>query len=64
MLPKCPNCNSINLGKIGCQQFYCWDCYIEMTVSDNKMTIHQVEADGSLSSLDDLFTEEERKAFW
>jgi len=64
MLLKCPNCNSINLGKIGSQQYYCWDCFIEMTILKNKINIHQVEADGSLSSLDDLFTDEERKVYW
>lgn len=64
MLIKCPNCASIDVGKIGTEQFYCWNCFIEMTFLDNKVTIHQVESDGSLSSLDDLFTDEERKAYW
>lgn len=64
MLYKCPNCASIDVGKIGADQFYCWNCYIEMTRLDDKITIHQVEADGSLSSLDDLFTDEERKTHW
>lgn len=59
---QCPNCNSKDIGKIGSQQFYCWSCFIEMTITNNnKLTVHQVEADGSLSSLDDLFTEDQRK---
>jgi hypothetical protein len=58
---RCPNCREKNIGKIGTEQYYCWTCFIEMAVDGNKITIHQVEADGSLSSLNDLFSEEERK---
>ncbi|CDQ39481.1 MULTISPECIES: hypothetical protein [Virgibacillus] len=57
---RCPNCNGKDIGKIGSQQYYCWNCFIEMSVINNKLTIHQVEADGSLSSLNDLFSEDER----
>ena len=46
--------------KIGVNQFYCWNCYIELSVSKGKIHTHQVEEDGSLSSLDDLFDENER----
>lgn len=64
MMMRCPNCNGRNIGKIGPQQFYCWTCYIEMAIVNNELTIHQVEADGSLSSLDDIFTEDERRIEW
>lgn len=60
----CPNCNGKDIGKIGSQQYYCWTCFIELSVFGNELTIHQVEADGSLSSLDDLFSEDERKIEW
>ncbi|SFA69475.1 hypothetical protein SAMN04488072_10162 [Lentibacillus halodurans] len=60
----CPNCNGKDIGKIGAQQFYCWNCFIELSVFHDKLEIHQVESDGSLSSLDDLFTEDERKIQW
>lgn len=57
---QCPNCHSKNLGKIGAQLYYCWSCYIELAIEKGKLNIHQIEADGSISSLNDLFTEEER----
>lgn len=59
-LLKCPNCQSKDVGKIGVNQYYCWNCYIEMTIAKGVIYTHQVEEDGSLSSLDDLFGEEER----
>lgn len=61
---RCPNCNSIDLGKIADKQYYCWHCFIEMTEQGDKLEIFQVEPDGSLTSLDDLFTEDERTVSW
>ncbi|QXE00514.1 hypothetical protein SAMN05421503_1978 [Terribacillus aidingensis] len=58
---KCPNCTSKDIGKIGPEQYYCWSCFIELSYKDEMLSLHQVEEDGSLSSLDDLFTDEERK---
>jgi len=58
---RCPNCNGKDIGKIGTHDYFCWTCYIEMTVTGNELMVHQIEADGSRSSLDDLFTKEERQ---
>ncbi|MDP4164361.1 MAG: hypothetical protein Q8906_12425 [Bacillota bacterium] len=58
---KCPNCQSKDIGKIGINQYYCWTCFIELTVAKGFIHTHQVEEDGTLSSLDDLFEEEERR---
>lgn len=56
---QCPNCKSKNIGKIGTNQFYCWNCFIELSVADGRLSLNQIEEDGSLTSLDDLFEEEE-----
>lgn len=57
---RCPNCNSKDIGKIGSHQFYCWNCFIELSVNGDKIkSVFQVEEDGTLSSLDDLFVEDE-----
>lgn len=58
---RCPNCKGRDIGKIGTNQYYCWTCYIELSIIDGRLNLHQVEADGSLSSLDDLFSEDERQ---
>lgn len=56
---RCPNCNSHDLGIIGTNQLYCWHCFIEMTtVKDKISSVYQVEEDGTLTSLNDLFLEE------
>ena len=58
---NCPNCQSKDIGKIGINQYYCWNCFIELTLVEGLIQTHQVEEDGSLSSLDDLFGEDERR---
>lgn len=58
---KCPNCRSKDIGKIGMNQFYCWNCFIELTLDKGLIYTHQVEEDGTLSSLDDLFEENDRR---
>ncbi len=58
---SCPNCQSKDIGKIGINQYYCWNCYIELSIQKGIIHTHQVEEDGSLSSLDDLFAEESRR---
>ncbi|KGX84713.1 hypothetical protein [Pontibacillus marinus] len=60
----CPNCKRKDIGKIGNNQYYCWTCFIELSVAEGKVHVHQVEEDGSLSSLDDLFGEHEQTAQW
>ncbi|MGV2622196.1 hypothetical protein QRD89_12225 [Halobacillus sp. ACCC02827] len=52
---RCPNCKEKQLGKIGNDQYYCWTCCLELTMEDGKMNINQIEEDGSLSSLNDIF---------
>lgn len=58
---NCPNCQSKDIGKIGINQYYCWNCFIELSLSQGMISTHQVEEDGSLSSLDDLFDEDVRR---
>ena len=57
----CPNCKEKNIGKIGNHQYYCWNCFIEFSTIGGVIDVNQVELDGSLSSLNDLFSEEERQ---
>ncbi|KMJ55877.1 hypothetical protein AB3N04_07375 [Alkalihalophilus sp. As8PL] len=56
---QCPNCKSKDIGKIGTNQYYCWNCFVEMSLLKGKLSLHQVEEDGSLSSLDDLFEDQD-----
>lgn len=61
---RCPNCNSIDLGRIAEKQFYCWHCFIEIAQKGNKLEIYHVESDGTLTSFEEAADEhkDEQKA--
>jgi uncharacterized OB-fold protein len=44
---KCPLCGGKQVGKIGTDQFYCWNCFVEY---DSKNQVYAVDEDGSLIS--------------
>ena len=48
---NCPVCGSRATGKVGVDQFYCWDCCIEYKLDNNGMEIYEVSEDGSLVTL-------------
>jgi hypothetical protein len=56
---ECPNCSRKDIGKIGVNQYYCWNCFIELSIVKGRLSLHQVEEDGSLTSLDDLFEDQD-----
>ncbi len=60
MMLCCPNCQLKDIGMIGPQHYYCWNCFIEMTVIEGYWNIYEVRSDGTLHSMDNLFTDEER----
>ncbi|HZW83872.1 MAG TPA: hypothetical protein VFF14_10695 [Candidatus Deferrimicrobium sp.] len=45
---KCPVCNGNAVGKVGVEQFYCWNCFIEFSTMKEEVQIYQVAEDGSL----------------
>lgn len=44
----CPMCLGRNVGKVGTGQYYCWDCFIEFSLSHRGVRMYRVEADGEL----------------
>ena len=59
----CLHCGGKDIEKKGEQQFYAWNCFVEMDIFNNEMTMQQVEKDGSLHSLNDLFSDQERRFY-
>jgi hypothetical protein len=52
---RCPACNSHQIGKVGSDQFYCWNCFIEFNVRKGKVYQYEVAEDGSLVSREDNY---------
>ncbi|SDI93578.1 hypothetical protein [Salimicrobium halophilum] len=52
---SCPNCMSREIGRIGVNRFYCWNCCIEIFQAGGRWNVAEIDWDGSLCSLNDLF---------
>jgi ribosomal protein L37AE/L43A len=50
--PFCPACQGRNVGRVGTGQYYCWDCFIEFSVSHKGIRMFRVEPDGELSRIE------------
>jgi len=43
----CPKCKSRAIGKIGYNQYYCWDCNIEFVPTENGVRMYRLEPNGT-----------------
>ncbi|ACB85355.1 hypothetical protein [Natranaerobius thermophilus] len=52
MVTYCPVCNRVDIGKVGANQYYCWHCCIEFSMTGkHRYRLYSIEDDGTLSSL-------------
>ncbi|NLJ77152.1 MAG: hypothetical protein GX325_07850 [Peptococcaceae bacterium] len=49
---KCPICGGKANGKVGVDQYYCWNCCVEYRISKEGVQIYELDEDGSLVALD------------
>lgn len=45
---NCPVCSGKAVGRVGLDQFYCWNCFLEYQIKGEKIKIFSVAEDGSL----------------
>ena len=50
----CPVCSGRQLGKVGVEQYYCWNCCIEFNSHTDKVVVYDLDEDGSLVAWDDF----------
>lgn len=48
----CPACGSRETGRVGDNEYYCWDCCIEFIITQNGVRQYSIAPDGSLISLE------------
>jgi hypothetical protein len=49
-MDHCPLCNERAIGKVGVDQYFCWECCVEFSVHGNNIKMFNVEADGTLTT--------------
>lgn len=52
MVTSCPVCGRRMIGKVGAEQYYCWECCVEFSVSGQAVQVFAVELDGTLTMCD------------
>jgi ribosomal protein L37AE/L43A len=45
---KCPVCRGLQVGRVGSDQYYCSNCYLEFNFSHGQVNLFEVAEDGSL----------------
>jgi len=51
---RCPVCKSKTVGRVGQNQFYCWDCCIEYQLCGRETKVFSVLEDGSLINFEPM----------
>lgn len=49
VVTSCPVCGRRMIGKVGSDQYYCWECCVEFSVSGQSVQVFAVELDGTLT---------------
>ena len=50
---SCPNCGSRSTGRVGVDQYYCWDCCVEWVETESGPRLYSVDEEGDLIALED-----------
>lgn len=48
---NCPSCGSRGIGKVGTDQYYCWDCCVEFSLTKKGIQIYEVDPEGELVAI-------------
>lgn len=53
----CPVCGGRQIGKVGVEQYYCWDCCVEFNNNTDRVVVYDLDEDGSLVAWEDFSIE-------
>lgn len=45
---SCPACGGRRMGKVGLDQYFCWDCHVQFSSGTQRRRVWQIADDGSL----------------
>ncbi len=52
MIVRCPVCAGLQVGKVGNEQYYCWNCFLEFNFNKGRINLYEVAEDGSLINME------------
>lgn len=51
----CPVCRGKQIGKVGVEQYYCWNCCVEFNSVTDQVVVYDLDEDGTLIAWDDFY---------
>lgn len=52
MILRCPVCRGLQVGRVGSDQYYCWNCCLEFNYSRGRVNLYEVAEDGTLVAVE------------
>jgi len=52
VIVRCPVCNGLQVGKVGSDQYYCWNCFLEFSFNKGEVNLYEVAEDGTLIAVE------------
>jgi len=52
LITRCPVCRGLQVGKVGSDQYYCWNCFMEFNYNRGKVNLYEVAEDGTLIAME------------
>ncbi|HHW61859.1 MAG TPA: hypothetical protein GX404_08130 [Syntrophomonadaceae bacterium] len=52
MTYRCPVCGGLQVGKVGSDQYYCWNCFLEFNYTHGVPNLYELAEDGSLIAIE------------
>jgi len=54
---RCPNCGGRSIGRVGSEQYYCWDCCVEFNTARGAIRIYHLDPGGDLIAAEEYQAE-------
>lgn len=52
MIIRCPVCGGLQVGRVGSDQYYCWNCFLEFNFRKGTLNLYEVAEDGTLVAME------------
>jgi hypothetical protein len=50
---RCPVCRGLQVGKVGSDQYYCWNCFLEFNLARGTVSLYEIGEDGVLIAMEE-----------
>lgn len=56
----CPLCSGTTMGRVGSNQYFCSECYLEFSFNKDDITVYKIDDDGGLQFVGEIDWENDK----